>query len=141
MSVRSGRAAIALGPRPTSAAEARSFVRSKLDDLAVPEPPLEDAVLLTSELVSNALLHARTDIEVRLRTDSRRVRVEVHDQNTRYPVLQRVPPDATSGRGFLLVEGLANAWGIDGTTGGKAVWFEMNLDADDTGSDKTLTGV
>lgn len=125
----SGSAAIELGWRPVSAAQARSFVRSRLLALSVPEPLLEDAVLLANELVSNALLHARTDIEVRVDSDERRIRVQVHDGNSRLPVIAPVPVDATSGRGLLLVRELASDWGIEASPGGKAVWFELQCPA------------
>jgi anti-sigma regulatory factor (Ser/Thr protein kinase) len=128
MLVESGRAALPLAPVPASVALARRFVRLRLDELAVPEPPLEDAVLLTSELVTNALLHARTaDLEVRLQTDPHWVRVEVHDGDQRLPLAATAAPDATSGRGLLLVRQLANDWGIDRAATGKSVWFEMAL--------------
>jgi len=116
-----------LAPVPASVAQARRFVRVRLDELAVPEPPLEDAVLLTSELVTNALLHAGTDLEVRLQTNPHRVRVEVHDGDHRLPLAATAAPDATSGRGLLLVRQLANDWGIDRAATGKSVWFEMTL--------------
>jgi anti-sigma regulatory factor (Ser/Thr protein kinase) len=128
MRIRSGNAAIGLGPLPTSAARARRFVRSRLGEMAVPEPPLEDAVLLTSELVSNALLHAGTEIELRLDSNGHRLRIEVYDHDSRPPVTAPVEVDATSGRGLFLVENLANDWGIDSRTDGKAVWFELQLD-------------
>ena len=126
MHLQSGSAAIDLGPRPSSAAQARSFLRSRLAALAVPPPLLEDAVLLTSELVANAVLHARTDIEIRLDSTARRVRVQVHDGNSRLPVIATVPADATSGRGLLLVRELASDWGIEPSPSGKAVWFELH---------------
>jgi anti-sigma regulatory factor (Ser/Thr protein kinase) len=128
MRVLSGSSVIGLGPLPTSAAQARGFIRSSLDDLAVPGPPLEDAVLLTSELVTNALLHARGDIEIWLDSDGHRVRIEVRDRNSRLPVVPTVQVDATSGRGLFLVETLAKDWGVDSRTDGKAVWFELQVD-------------
>lgn len=127
MPVRSGRAALPLAALPASVAQARRFVRLRLDALAVPEPPLEDAVLLTSELVTNALLHAGSDLEVRLQTDPHRVRVEVHDGGQRLPLAATAAPDATSGRGLLLVRQLANDWGVDRAASGKSVWFEIDL--------------
>lgn len=127
MSVRSGRAALPLTAAPASVGEARRFVRLRLDELEVPEPPLEDAVLLTSELVTNALLHAGTGFEVRLDTDPNRVRVEVHDGGQRLPLASAATMDATGGRGLLLVGQIANDWGVDRSVGGKSVWFEMNL--------------
>ena len=130
MFIRTGEASMMLEPRPTSATEARTFVRSRLAELAVPEPRFQDAVLLTSELVSNAVLHARTEIQVRFASDGQRVRVEVHDGNSRQPAPAGVPADATSGRGLVLVDRLANQWGVSGTATGKAVWFEVNVEAE-----------
>jgi anti-sigma regulatory factor (Ser/Thr protein kinase) len=127
MRFRSGSSTIGLGPLHTSAAQARGFVRSRLDNLDVPEPPREDAVLLTSELVTNALLHARSEIEVVVDSDGHRVRIEVRDRNSRLPVAPTVEVDATSGRGLFLVASLADDWGVDRRTDGKAVWFELEL--------------
>jgi anti-sigma regulatory factor (Ser/Thr protein kinase) len=115
------------GPVASSAGAARRFLRHKLEELHVPEPPAEATVLLTNELISNAVLHARTDMELRLSRSDQRVRVEVHDGNTRQPSAAVPPQDATSGRGLLLVEALADRWGIEGTTNGKVVWFELPI--------------
>ena len=84
-------------------------------------------MLLTNELISNAVLHARTDMELRLRTWDDGLRVEVHDGNTRRPSPSLTPADATSGRGLHLVESLADRWGVDGTPDGKVVWFELPI--------------
>lgn len=127
MVIRRSTAALALPPVPASAAEARTFVRSRLDEMSVPEPPLEDAVLLVSELVTNALLHAGTDVEIRLDTDEVRVRVEVHDGDSRHPAPRVAEPYGTHGRGLLLVERVANDWGIDRADPGKSVWFELAI--------------
>ena len=114
-------------PELASPAAARAFVRSELEQQAVPEPPLETAILLTSELVSNALLHARTPVDLLLVMASSGVRVEVHDGNRRQPAAATSPAplDATTGRGLMMVEALAGRWGVDGTGDGKTVWFEL----------------
>ena len=93
----------------------------------MPEPPLETAILLTSELVSNALLHARTEVDLLLVMASSAVRVEVHDGNASPPGLPASPAplDATTGRGLLMVDALAGRWGVDGTGDGKTIWFEL----------------
>ena len=114
-------------PVAASAGAARRFLRHELEDLAVPEPPMEATVLLTNELVSNAVLHARTDVELRLLTYPDVVRVEVHDGNSRRPDPAMAPADATSGRGLLMVEALAQRWGVQGTSHGKFVWFELPI--------------
>ena len=114
-------------PELGSPAAARAFVRSELQQQAVPEPPLETVILLTSELVSNALLHARTEVDLRLVMEASGVRVEVHDGGVRRPPLSPAPapPAATSGRGLMMVEALAGRWGVDGADDGKTVWFEL----------------
>jgi anti-sigma regulatory factor (Ser/Thr protein kinase) len=86
----------------------------------------ETLVLLASELATNAVLHARTDYEIRLYlTSDDAVRMEVADQNSRLPSVASVPTDATSGRGLLIVQALASAWGIENQGDGKLVWFEL----------------
>jgi len=82
-------------------------------------------VLLADELATNAILHGRTDFEVRVRKIGEVVRVEVLDGNTRAPVAALVPEDATTGRGLLMVQSLASRWGIESVDDGKAVWFEL----------------
>lgn len=87
-------------------------------------------MLLTSELVSNALLHARTQVDLLLVMAASALRVEVHDSSRRQPQLRAAaPPDATTGRGLLMVDALAERWGIDGTADGKTVWFELPVNA------------
>ena len=115
------------GPVASSAGAARRFLRHELEELEVGEPPMEATVLLMNELISNAVLHARTDMELRVRTWDDVIRVEVHDGNTRQPSPSLTPSDATSGRGLHLVESLSDRWGIDGTPDGKVVWFELPI--------------
>ena len=124
--IESGRTAV-FGPVAETPAAARRFLRLELEKLAVPEPPLEAAVLLANELVSNAVLHARTVMELRLFTADDLVRVEVHDGNTRRPTTAAAPIDATSGRGLLLVQAIADRWGVEGTRDGKVIWFELPI--------------
>lgn len=114
-------------PELGSPAAARAFVRSELQRRSVPEPPLETAILLTSELVSNALLHARTEVDLLLIMAASGVRVEVHDCGIGRPTGSPEPPapGATTGRGLMMVDALARSWGVDGTIDGKTVWFEL----------------
>lgn len=115
-----------LDPRPESAAVARRFVREVLDAWDCDDAE-ELALLLTSEVVSNAVRHAATELVVRLcfDDDAMLLRIEVADGDARLPVVQRPPADATGGRGLLLVEALSRRWGADATDGGKVVWFEL----------------
>jgi anti-sigma regulatory factor (Ser/Thr protein kinase) len=112
-----------------SPGRARRFLRGLFEECSVADPPSETAVLLASELVSNAVLHARTDLAVRCMLASSCVRVEVSDGNSRRPVAGLTPLDATSGRGLGLVQALSDNWGIEGTPEGKLVWFEVPMEA------------
>jgi PAS domain S-box-containing protein len=108
---------------PASARAARRLVTGALaewgrEDLA------ETAELLVAEVVTNAVFHAGTDIEVRALTDESGVRIEVHDGSEVIPSPRHYDDDAVTGRGLALVEGLASAWGIQPTRTGKVVWFE-----------------
>ena len=83
--------------------------------------------LLTSEVVTNALVHARSapDLLVFVRHDV--VRVEVCDGSPDEPVLQQFDPESASGRGIAIVEQLASGWGVERMPDvGKRVWFEVS---------------
>jgi anti-sigma regulatory factor (Ser/Thr protein kinase) len=87
----------------------------------------DTVALLTTELVNNAVLHAGSDARVIVRTSPHTptVRVEVTDLGTGVLRPGRPGPGATSGRGLLLVEELADAWGSTQADGAKTVWFEI----------------
>ncbi|GIJ59554.1 SpoIIE family protein phosphatase [Virgisporangium aurantiacum] len=102
--------------------ETREFVGRTLSDWAVSAPVTADIVLLTSELVANAVLHARPPIELRLRRTANHVIVEVFDAAPFLPRKLRPSPDDERGRGLQLVAMLADRWGTRPTPGGKAVW-------------------
>lgn len=90
----------------------------------------EIAELLTSELVTNALIHTDHDAVLTAKVSPGELRVEVRDFVGRRPQL-RVPDagDGTHGRGLILVQSLADAWGVHNHGVGKAVWFELGADA------------
>jgi len=115
-----------LSSHPTSAGAARRFVRDVLhqSSAGLREEPV---LLCTDELVTNAIVHVQTDIEVVVRLDADVIRVEVHDQSDRPPLRQMSHVDAEAGRGLQLVEALSERWGVDTGAGGggKAVWFEV----------------
>lgn len=108
-----------------SAGQARRFVDQVLSRWHC-DAVLDDVKLLVSELVTNAVIHAHSEVEVavRLLTDS--IRIEVVDRGTTSTLLPTEPPqDAESGRGLLLVESMASAWGVEPLENGKSVWFEV----------------
>jgi anti-sigma regulatory factor (Ser/Thr protein kinase) len=118
-------ARLALRPVPASAASARRFVGDTLSGWNC--GTLVDASrLLASEVVTNAVLHARTDIELVVRLTRHGVRVEVHDRSTAAPVPRRYDDDAMTGRGLALVAQLATRWGVESNGEGKSVWFELD---------------
>jgi anti-sigma regulatory factor (Ser/Thr protein kinase) len=88
------------------------------------------AELLTSELVTNAIVHTDHDAVLTATVGPRGLRVEVRDFVARRPRL-RVPvaDDGTNGRGLFLVQSLADAWGVRAHGVGKAVWFELEAEA------------
>lgn len=88
--------------------------------------------LLASEVVTNALIHAHTDVDVLLREYPDRLRVEVRDNDPRPPVPAAVIDldeadlgQAESGRGLIIVEAVADAWGSSPAGRGKSTWFEL----------------
>lgn len=111
-------------PEPGEVQGARRFVAASLESWGF-DPG--DVTLLTSELATNAVLHARSPFRVTLIRRGCRLRVEVADDNSRLPAVALVPPDANSGRGLALVQTLAGAWGVETVETGKTIWFEVAL--------------
>ena len=121
-----------LPSRAASVAEARSAARAFL---AGRRPVLDpDATLLVvSELVSNAVVHAGSDMPVQLRIDlgADSVHIEVEDGDPNPPRQRDAGPDDAAGRGLLIVDNLADRWGWDALQAkGKRVWCDMPLFAD-----------
>ena len=123
---------IVLPPEATSISSARHAVADLLYDVAhVPVMVIEDVLLLVSELVTNAVLHARTEIRVCASVEDAVVSVSVRDRDPHHaPVFARRGADATSGRGILLVHALASDWGVELTEASKLVWFQASYAPD-----------
>ncbi|MEA2685291.1 MAG: hypothetical protein QOE93_486 [Actinomycetota bacterium] len=111
---------------PASAGHARSFVAGTLAAAGRSEVT-DTAVLLVSELVSNAILHAGTDLELVVRVLPNRLGVEVHDFGGGQATRRWYSNMSGTGRGLMLVDELAGDWGTVLTDGGKFVWFEIHL--------------
>jgi anti-sigma regulatory factor (Ser/Thr protein kinase) len=118
-----------LGGTIAAVAEARGFVtdclrRWGLDSLA------SDAELLTSELVTNAVLHARGDVvTVTVAVAEGVAEIGVSDRSSDLPEQRSRTWRAEGGRGLRLVDLVALEWGVVSVAGGKQVWFRLDIDA------------
>ena len=143
-------------PEPAAVAAARKFVRDTLcswldagpsaaADAAAEGGLVDDAVLLTSELVTNAVVHAGTQVQVTCKLAAGAVEVVVRDSHPARMVPgpapdDTVPAERTGGRGLLLPSALAAAWGVSYGTDAKAVWFRMGVPSSQGGGTAAGTG-
>ncbi|HSO96358.1 MAG TPA: ATP-binding protein [Acidimicrobiia bacterium] len=121
-------ATIELPPEPASPAAARRFVTESLASSI--GAPVEVATLLVSELVTNAVLHARTPMVLNVTARDGSVRVEVQDCSAALPALRYYDRTAPTGRGLQMLDVLASQWGVDTDDGYKTVWFELAVGDD-----------
>ena len=100
-------------------------MRDKLREWGVVHP-MDDALLVVSELAANALTHAESSYRVRLATTGPALRIEVEDDGTGTPEPQPLTETEEHGRGLHLVDALAVSWGMEvADAGGKRVWAEL----------------
>jgi anti-sigma regulatory factor (Ser/Thr protein kinase) len=114
-----------LPPSPSSARRAREALRRHLDEWGEDEAR-DAALLLVSELVTNAVLHARSEVTVHLDVTPERLRVRVDDASPEPPVRRGGRADLPGGRGLQLLDALAKGWGVLSGGSGKTVWFEID---------------
>jgi anti-sigma regulatory factor (Ser/Thr protein kinase) len=152
-------ASLDLDPDPLAPRRAREFVTSTVQQWGLGEHA-DTVRLLTTELVTNGVLHARTSLGVSMTVADSELTVEVHDHDPRPPMPrgQRIdlladidlllaqaqdrPADVDerhqtmhigpagaigAGRGLLLIETLADEWGVQQETDGKSVWFRLSV--------------
>ncbi|MFC5644275.1 ATP-binding protein [Kitasatospora cinereorecta] len=112
--------------QPKSVAVARGLLREVLAGTAIGDERLEVGELVLSELVTNAVLHARVPgrlIQVQVTPVGDQLRIEVHDASDERPAIRAAADGDVSGRGLHLVASLAEAWGCcPRMGGGKFVW-------------------
>lgn len=112
-------------PTASAAAEVRDGLRG-----AIAESPfaarLDDVLLATTELVTNAVLHGRSPITVSLSLGPESLRVAVQDGSAVSPTFSYLDPTAMTGRGLMIVAALAERWGVEPVEGGKCVWIEVD---------------
>ncbi len=116
-----------LAPEPASVGRARRLIETAMtatggDDL------VDVATLLVSEVVTNAVLHAGTEIRLRYRPNGTGARIEVFDRSRLLPGVRHYDPEAVTGRGLGLVAALATSWGVRPEEDGKTLWFELGDD-------------
>jgi anti-sigma regulatory factor (Ser/Thr protein kinase) len=117
---------VELTPDPESAAVARSFVERTLREWGCREL-IDDARVVVTELVSNVVRHAGTDIRVDLELRGGTVRIGVADRAGGHVVMRTADaPADLSGRGLQLVNALSERWGIEQRADRKLVWAEWH---------------
>ncbi|MER5479973.1 ATP-binding protein [Streptomyces sp. NPDC002734] len=118
-----------LGAVPRARRALRELVRCDVPGRPLDAELVDTAELLTTELVTNALVHTGHGAVLKVTVTGRRLRVEVRDfvrsRPPRLPAGEDADDEATGGRGLLLVATLADAWGVRGHALGKSVWFEL----------------
>jgi anti-sigma regulatory factor (Ser/Thr protein kinase) len=123
-------ARIALPRNPSSVGAARRFIAARTAAWSFPEPAAGQLVLIGSELVTNAVLHARTELTLTLELREDRVRISVKDRSKAPATLRHYRPDALTGRGLGVVAALSDRWGVSTAPDGKVVWAELRADGD-----------
>jgi anti-sigma regulatory factor (Ser/Thr protein kinase) len=116
-----------LGQDPVEVSAARHLLAQQLALWGVAAEDV--AVLLVSELVTNALVHGGPPVELRATRTPEGLRVEVRDNAPDQPVIRDTPLDVPGGQGLRLVDALASRWGWVTAGVGKAVWFEIDQPA------------
>jgi anti-sigma regulatory factor (Ser/Thr protein kinase) len=120
--------------RPASVRDARDWLRQRLDLVRIPAPPTDDALLILSEITTNALLHAPGGepsgafvVSVFTHRHNLRISVRTTRDSRAIPCLEvvRADPEAEHGRGLFLVDALASTWGVERTRSGPAVFFTL----------------
>jgi two-component sensor histidine kinase len=122
----------------SAAAEARAFAQATLESWRADEAVLQDAIVVVSELVSNAVEHGGGDPVLELRRRGDRVVLRVSDDHPQPPQLRRLDRTATRGRGLLIVEAMVDRWGHEQDAGRKWVWAELSLTSPRSTADGSL---
>ncbi|HUR51285.1 MAG TPA: ATP-binding protein [Mycobacteriales bacterium] len=122
-------ARLELAAEPAASREARQATRSVLQGWQVPAQVVDDALLVVSELVTNAVRHAgeSSTLELELDQDGSSLRVALADGSTESPSPRPAPHAAEGGRGMTIMAALSDRWGIAPHNGGKQVWWEVDL--------------
>jgi anti-sigma regulatory factor (Ser/Thr protein kinase) len=118
-----------LPPAAASTREARRFIDAALSQWGL-ESVRDTALLLTSEIVTNAILHARTPVRLTIDRHRGDVVITVTDGSVHSPIRRRQSKDATTGRGIDLLDQLAAEWSVDIGADGKTLRFVVSTTSD-----------
>ena len=111
----------------TAPAVARQAVRATLASLGLDGPEVDDVLLATSELVTNAFEHGERPDRLEVEHTDGRLTLRVFDSGTERPLLKQPTPAAARSRGLQLVHALSDDWGHELCVGGKYVWAVFSL--------------
>jgi anti-sigma regulatory factor (Ser/Thr protein kinase) len=120
---------LALDRSPVAPRHARRSLARWLSGMGCPAHVVDDASLVASEFVTNAVVHAKSALRVIARIGDGRLRLEVHDEAVQPPV-QRKPDANGGGYGLGLVDAVVDTWGWAPTPSGKLVWAEVTYPLD-----------
>ena len=112
-------------PTATAPGHARRWLHEALATIELDEDTRQLAVLVVDELVTNAVIHAGTPIDVRVEHESGVVHCEVIDRRTDGPLPRIIETADGRGRGLRLVDVVSRSWGVDRDTGGTNVWADI----------------
>jgi anti-sigma regulatory factor (Ser/Thr protein kinase) len=127
-------ARVALPRNPSSVAAARRFIQGRAAAWALPHPAGDQLVLIGSELVTNAVLHARTELTLIMELRDGRVHISVRDRSGAPATMRHYRADALTGRGLSVVAALSDRWGVSAAADGKVVWAELATNGDHPGA-------
>jgi len=119
---------LVLQPDPRSVRAARVFIQTNCAAAQLPRDTCDMAVLLTSEVVTNALLHGRSQVRLAVSIDQTGLTVEAGDDNSQHPQNTTTDLGALGGRGLSILASLATCWGVHDEPFGKIVWFRISTD-------------
>jgi len=122
--------ALRLPAAPVSVTVGRHWVGRRCEAWDLGPSASEGVLLASSELLTNAVVHARTPVELSATMAYGLMRVEVHDDDQAELRADQAGELAEGGRGLFLVDALSDRWGVSTTPSGKTVWFEWAFPAD-----------
>ncbi len=112
---------------PSALQDGRRFAAAALAEWALPANLIDDATLIVSELLTNAVLHGAPPIRLRLRRTPRELAIEVDDESSAMPRKLRAAPEDLHGRGLAIVAAIGSRWAARANGHGKTVWSSLPI--------------